>query len=179
VPDERTIRYYTTLGLVDRPAQMRGRTALYTHRHLVQLVAIKRLQAKGLTLAEIQRQLVGASAADLDRLAQLPNLEELAAGAGASSEATRAEQEESASPPREGMEKFWAQTPAPDLSGRREAPGAVSTLQGVPLASDVILVLPLARPIDEDDLETLRIAAAPLLKILQTRRLLCSTSDAV
>ena len=45
VPDRRTIRYYTTLGLIDRPARMRGRTALYGRRHLLQLVAIKRLQA--------------------------------------------------------------------------------------------------------------------------------------
>ena len=27
VPDERTIRYYGTIGLLDRPAAMRGRTA--------------------------------------------------------------------------------------------------------------------------------------------------------
>ena len=45
VPDRRTIRYYTTLGLIDRPA-LRGRTALYGRRHLLQLVAIKRLQAQ-------------------------------------------------------------------------------------------------------------------------------------
>src|SRR5262249_33767362 len=51
VPDCRTIRYYTTLGLLDRPAVMRGRTALYGPRHLLQLVAIKRLQAQGLSLA--------------------------------------------------------------------------------------------------------------------------------
>src|ERR1043165_8934989 len=54
VPDERTIRYYGTLGLLDRPAAMRGRTALYGRRHLAQVVAIKRLQAIGRTLAEIQ-----------------------------------------------------------------------------------------------------------------------------
>src|SRR5919202_1029774 len=59
VPDRRTIRYYTTLGLVDRPAAVRGRTALYSTRHLLQLVAIKRLQARGLTLAEVQRRLLG------------------------------------------------------------------------------------------------------------------------
>ena len=45
VPDARTIRYYTTLGLIDRAAEMRGRTALYGERHLLQLVAIKRMQA--------------------------------------------------------------------------------------------------------------------------------------
>jgi DNA-binding transcriptional MerR regulator len=54
VPDERTIRYYVTLGLLDRPAAMRGRTALYNRRHLAQVVAIKRLQTAGRSLAEIQ-----------------------------------------------------------------------------------------------------------------------------
>ena len=33
VPDARSIRYYTTLGLIDRPGEMRGRTALYGKRH--------------------------------------------------------------------------------------------------------------------------------------------------
>src|SRR3954468_17018908 len=59
VPDRRTIRYYTTLGLIDRPAEWRGRTALYGRRHLLQLVAIKRLQTHGLALAEIQARLLG------------------------------------------------------------------------------------------------------------------------
>src|SRR5881275_1376227 len=72
VPDRRTIRYYTTLGLIDRPAAMRGRTALYGRRHLLQLVAIKRLQARGLALAELQHQLVGLSNRALEELARLP-----------------------------------------------------------------------------------------------------------
>src|SRR5436309_11361819 len=71
VPDRRTIRYYTTLGLIDRPAEMRGRTALYNRRHLLQLVAIKRLQTQGLTLAELQQQLLGRTNAALERLARL------------------------------------------------------------------------------------------------------------
>ena len=69
VPDLRTIRYYTTLGLLDRPAAMRGRTALYGPRHLLQLVAIKRLQARGLSLAAVQERVVGLSDASLRRLA--------------------------------------------------------------------------------------------------------------
>ncbi len=69
VPDLRTIRYYTTLGLLDRPAEMRGRTALYGQRHLLQLVAIKRLQARGLSLAAVQERVVGLSNAALRRLA--------------------------------------------------------------------------------------------------------------
>jgi hypothetical protein len=54
VPDDRTIRYYSTLGLLDRPAAMRGRTALYGRRHLAQVVAIKRMQSAGKSLADIQ-----------------------------------------------------------------------------------------------------------------------------
>src|ERR1700730_4487154 len=73
VPDLRTIRYYTTLGLIDRPAAMRGRTALYGRRHLLQLVAIKRLQARGLSLAEVQERLVGLTDAALRQLANLPD----------------------------------------------------------------------------------------------------------
>jgi hypothetical protein len=54
VPDDRTIRYYVTLGLLDRPCAMRGRTALYDQKHVAQVVAIKRLQAMGRSLSEIQ-----------------------------------------------------------------------------------------------------------------------------
>ena len=57
IPDARSIRYYTTLGLLDRPAAMDGRTALYGAEHVRQLIAIKRLQAEGLSLAEIQQRL--------------------------------------------------------------------------------------------------------------------------
>jgi DNA-binding transcriptional MerR regulator len=54
VPDERTVRYYAAIGLLDRPAAMRGRTALYESRHLAQIVAIKRLQGTGKSLGDIQ-----------------------------------------------------------------------------------------------------------------------------
>ena len=54
VPDERTIRYYAAIGLLDKPTVMRGRTALYARRHLAQVVAIKRLQGAGHSLADIQ-----------------------------------------------------------------------------------------------------------------------------
>src|SRR4030081_3244212 len=73
VPDQRTIRWYTTIGLLDRPTAMRGRTALYDRRHLLQLVAIKRLQADGHTLADVQQQLVGAPESTPTKIARLPN----------------------------------------------------------------------------------------------------------
>src|SRR5438105_9530709 len=71
VPDRRTIRYYTTLGLIDRP-QLEGRTALYGKKHLLQLVAIKRLQAEGRTLAEVQQALAQVPLRTLEKLARLP-----------------------------------------------------------------------------------------------------------
>ena len=55
VPDERTVRYYAALGLLDRPAAMRGRTAFYNRRHLAQIVAIKRMQSAGHSLSDIQQ----------------------------------------------------------------------------------------------------------------------------
>jgi DNA-binding transcriptional MerR regulator len=72
VPDPRTIRYYTTLGLLDRPAEMRGRTAHYGRRHVLQLVAIKKLQARGLSLVEVQQSLAGADDRTLQRWVGLP-----------------------------------------------------------------------------------------------------------
>lgn len=72
VPDKRTIRYYTTLGLLDGPARMQGRTAYYTRRHVLQLVALKRLQARGLSLVEVQQCLAGADNKALARWAAVP-----------------------------------------------------------------------------------------------------------
>ncbi len=72
LPDLRSIRYYTTLGLLDPPAEMRGRRAFYGRRHLVQLAAIKRLQSRGLSLAQVQQALAGISDGALAELAALP-----------------------------------------------------------------------------------------------------------
>src|SRR3954470_20853258 len=72
VPDRRAIRWYTTTGLVDRPLGMRGRAALYGPRHLLQLVALKRRQAQGRTLAEIQAELAGAPDDALAAVARVP-----------------------------------------------------------------------------------------------------------
>ena len=66
-PDARTVRYYTTLGLLDRPG-IEDRKAVYGPRHLLQLLAIKALQAADLPLAEIQQRLYGRSDRELEAL---------------------------------------------------------------------------------------------------------------
>src|SRR5262245_56603331 len=127
VPDQRAIRYYTTIGLVDRPAAMRGRTALYARRHLLQLVAIKRLQASGLSLAQIQRELAGATDAQLERVARGPPLDE-PAGAALDEEAAPA-----AAAPAATRSAFWkraGQPPAPPRRFRGAAPTSAEAAEG-------------------------------------------------
>jgi DNA-binding transcriptional MerR regulator len=70
------VRLYTTLGLLDRPV-IKGRTGYYGLRHLRQLVAIKRLQAEGKSLAEIQNRLLGISDEELEQIASLPDAYEV------------------------------------------------------------------------------------------------------
>ncbi|HWG46333.1 MAG TPA: MerR family transcriptional regulator [Gemmataceae bacterium] len=168
VPDMRTIRYYTTLGLIDRPAQMRGRTALYGQRHLLQLVAIKRLQARGLALAEIQSRVVGKTNAVLRELSQLR-----LAPQSMEQPSEREERRNSG---------FWgaspADVPADETSTeqtetvQKNRGRAVLPLVSVALDDGVRLLLEGARSLDDHDVEALQAAAAPLLKLLKARRVL-------
>jgi DNA-binding transcriptional MerR regulator len=148
VPDMRTIRYYTTLGLLDRPAAMRGRTAYYGQRHLLQLVAIKRLQAQGLTLSEVQRRLLGQANSVLARVA-FPS----AAGAAA----------ETVSPP--------AGAGPPD-SSTPSAPPSAAGPDAVRLTGDTALVLRPLRSLTDRDRRLIRMATAPLLELLRLNGLI-------
>ena len=64
LPDARTIRYYTTLGLLDRPL-IENRQARYGTKHLLQLLAVKALQSLQLPLARVQEKLYGLSESEL------------------------------------------------------------------------------------------------------------------
>lgn len=70
VPSARTIRYYTSLGLVDRPLGYDGGVAQYGYRHLMQLLAIKVLQAEYMPLPEIHKHLHGRSIEELAEIVQ-------------------------------------------------------------------------------------------------------------
>ncbi len=158
VPDRRTIRYYVTLGLVDRPLSSpgRGRTAFYGRRHLLQLVAIKRLQGQGLPLTDVQARLVGQTDRVLEEVARLPDSDRLPSPTVARAPGTDGEKED------RREEAFWRSPPAP--------PG--EALLGIPLHEGVTLLFRAARPLDNHDLDALHAAAAPLLKMLEVRHLL-------
>jgi DNA-binding transcriptional MerR regulator len=175
VPDRRAIRWYITIGLVDRPLGMRGRTALYGPRHLQQLVTIKRWQAQGRSLAEIQADFVWLSPQQLSDASRVP--ERLLAADG--------EPAEEAPRPR-----FWTEHPAPGnvtANPARQAPmhsaapalsptdaraatDVPAPVHGVALGRGAILLLP--RPATDRDRDEIAAAAAPLLRLLESRGLI-------
>lgn len=162
LPDRRMLRYYTTIGLLDRPQEIRGRTAYYGRRHLLQIVAIKRLQASGATLAEVQHRLAGASTADLERIADLPP--------GSPPAARPAPTPNGAS----RRTQFWRAptrvTTAVEAAGRSD----LTVPTAVRLAPGVTVVVDAARPMSPADHDAVRAAALPLLDHLTARGLLAA-----
>lgn len=153
VPDARTIRYYTTLGLLDRPGHVKGRTAYYSRRHLMQLVAIKRMQARGIPLSEIQEKLYGVTPSQLARLAGMEPVKD--------------------APRKSERAGFWKARPtAVSVEKPPEEPLA-QQVHGVRLHDAVTLLLsPPGRALHPDDVEAIEAAAAPLMKLLHARRLI-------
>jgi DNA-binding transcriptional MerR regulator len=158
LPDRRAVRWYATAGIVDRPA-MQGRTAVYGTRHLLQIVSVKRLQAQGLTLAEIQAELAGATDETLRRIADIPD--ELQSAPSSRSPAALSAH----------RDRFWANPPAVDEPATNgNGTGTVTALSAVSLPGGALLLLP-AQP-GEDDIHAIRAAAQPLLEMLADRGLL-------
>ena len=66
LPSERTIRFYVAQGLVS-PPEGRGTAAIYTYRHLLQVLAIKLRQMEGATLETIVREFSGLTGDTIER----------------------------------------------------------------------------------------------------------------
>jgi DNA-binding transcriptional MerR regulator len=175
VPNERLVRWYVTVGLVDPPLSRRGRVAQYGRRHLLQLVAVKRRQAEGRSLAEIQAELAGATDEALAVVARVP--------------ADRSAPEAPGAVPA----RFWARSAGQRDSGALEAGlrdgragrggaaglrdggagrGGSGVVHGIRLAPGVVLLLEDGgREPDPDDVTEIVNAARPLLEELASRRL--------
>jgi hypothetical protein len=65
-PSERTIRFYVTRGLVS-PPDGRGTAAVYSYRHLLQVLAIKLRQMEGATLEAMGREFEGLTGDLIER----------------------------------------------------------------------------------------------------------------
>jgi DNA-binding transcriptional MerR regulator len=81
----RTVRLYATEGLIDRPGK-EGRHAVYGQRHLLQLLLIRSLARRGLSLTAIAPLVVCSDAELVEQLQQLeePSAAELSSGPHAS-----------------------------------------------------------------------------------------------
>jgi DNA-binding transcriptional MerR regulator len=174
VPNERLVRWYVTVGLVDPPLSRRGRVAQYGRRHLLQLVAVKRRQAEGRSLAEIQAELAGATDDALAAVARVPDIRP-AAGVLPTAPArfwTRSGRERELAGAADGEEGSLADT---DQDGGRErlADGGRGRLvHGVRLAAGVTLLLEGAgREPDPDDVTAIVNSARALLAELASRGL--------
>jgi DNA-binding transcriptional MerR regulator len=192
VPNDRLIRWYVTVGLVDPPLSRRGRVARYGRRHLLQLVAVKRRQAEGRSLAEIQAELAGATDEALAAVACVPDARPAP---------------ESLAPV--APDRFWARPPARRVLADAERPeeldlaaaerpagqdlaaaegagrpaaaarhgsladgGRSRLVHGIRLAPEVTLLLESAdREPGPDDLTAIVNAARPLLEELASRGL--------
>jgi MerR HTH family regulatory protein len=167
LPDRRLVRWYGTRGLVDRPAATNGRNALYTRRHLLQLVAIKRRQAQGHSLAQIQAELSGATDEALERIAQLTMELPAPTAHGPTAAAPR---------PRFWMERPAAASPSaaspspvrPEPPGNHQTPPLVPSswpLRAIELSPGITLLVDANRCADVSP-DTVRAAARPLLNLL-------------
>jgi DNA-binding transcriptional MerR regulator len=65
-PSERTIRFYVTRQLVS-PPEGRGTAAVYSYRHLLEVLAIKLRQMEGATLTAIAEELAKATGDVIER----------------------------------------------------------------------------------------------------------------
>jgi len=198
LPDRRAIRWYTTIGLVDKPLGMRGRTALYGPRHLQQLVAIKRRQAEGRSLAEIQVEFSWLSPEQLGDLSRVPQrllvtdgglTPDHAASAArlrfwAESPSTsqlqpspdRAASDRAASD-RATLDRATPDRPAPDRPEQplTTRPVATDQVSAVALGGGVILLVP--HTVDDRDRGDIAMAAGPLLTLLAARGLTDGSSS--
>lgn len=72
IPNERTIRYYLTEGLLPPAEGSEGTSSVFGFRHLITLLLIKRLQAFGLSNRTIRRTLEGRDLPELEKLLDEP-----------------------------------------------------------------------------------------------------------
>ncbi len=162
VPDERTIRYYATLGLLDRPAQMRGRAALYTARHVAQVVAIKRLQVMGRSLSEVQELW---PTLDDGTLARMSGVSVAGTAPNPSPASTR--------------EEFWKREPVEEKSAAPRSESATpssfhsAVSISIEIAPNISITLPMPSGVSlsQADVRAIRAAAAPLVTELAKRQL--------
>ncbi|HWT01567.1 MAG TPA: MerR family transcriptional regulator, partial [Pyrinomonadaceae bacterium] len=68
LPDERTVRYYLTEGLLSPAEEKQGTASVFGYRHLLQLLVVKKLQSEHLPIRKIRDLVDGRTERELERL---------------------------------------------------------------------------------------------------------------
>jgi DNA-binding transcriptional MerR regulator len=68
VPDERTVRYYLTEGLIAPADEKQGTASVFGYQHLLQLLVVKKLQAEHLPIRKIRELVEGRTTRELECL---------------------------------------------------------------------------------------------------------------
>ncbi len=118
LPSERTVRYYISRGIMDRPLGKRGTTSLFGYRHLLQLLAIKYLQSQYLPLEKIRIVLAGRSNRELEEI--LPDGSSGVRGSAAATVITGSGRELPPPPGAEARRSAGGRPRTDDESGGRE-----------------------------------------------------------
>ena len=172
LPDVRTIRWYQSLGVLDRPTEFRGRAALYGRRHLLQIAVIKKLQASGLSLEEIQAGLPGRTDAELARALgmKLDEVDAVIAARVAARTATAASGLEAALQPARRSLAFWKMQPGSAPAAASPAVPKTTPEPSLPLQTKAVggnvVVLWNGRPLTPSEQATLAELSAPLVAFL-------------
>jgi DNA-binding transcriptional MerR regulator len=135
MPDERTLRYYLSEGLISPATEKQGTASVFGYLHLLQLLVVKKLQSEHLPIRKIKELVDGRSERELERLLGLD------AKAGAKNEAlsylekllTRSTSPSSVNRTKNFASPAPAMTkPAPNLSSQRPAaPSSPATWERV------------------------------------------------
>jgi DNA-binding transcriptional MerR regulator len=67
-PDERTVRYYLSEGLISPAVEKQGTASVFGYIHLLQLLAIKKLQSDHIPIRKIREIVGGSNERQLERL---------------------------------------------------------------------------------------------------------------
>jgi DNA-binding transcriptional MerR regulator len=68
LPDERTVRYYQTEGLLSPAEDKQGTASVFSYRHLLELLVVKKLQSEHLPIRKIRSLVDGRTERELERL---------------------------------------------------------------------------------------------------------------
>ena len=168
VPSLRTVRYYAKHGLIPAPRAWQGRAAIYGATHLLGLVAIKRLQSRGMTLEEVYTKVAGADLKTLETLSGI-SAQDVTVLLGLSPGSSAQAQQEEEEP------EFWRRVPEPvppRALALAQRSGGAKEIRGVRLGPGLLLVMEeAARELDDDDRAAIQAASGPLVRLLYARNL--------